>query len=902
MAPATRSRAKPAEKQSTAQPNKQASGGKSKDVLGQSNKAAGKRKAIRSPSASENEDLQPPKKKAAFDSAPASAHLTRPGLSSSTQHPLMSKTTDAPRLKPKSALEVRTVKPPVSKAPGSSATSAKPASAPVRQVLDFVEVPSSRNNQPSGSTSRPPNPMPPPAHSDNDADEDSIDEEARRQELARVTRQKLAQAAARKRLTAISAKYGEASEDKDSDEDAGSRLKVPTPTRTYGTNKDATEPHTPQRNMEPSQIAPQASKVPRPRRKVANDVSPQPSAVEQQAHQAEGEGRHGTGITDWADLNFEHDDNHDNEAEHNDGVHVDHSSAPCGHALSEPYEESERESERERNNDPPSDYGDDENADAQHKEPHGRKNKGKGRALDLPSDHDKSEDANAQLAKPRRRKHKGKGKSRARKPRARKPLSDSDNDEEGGAQPEKPSRGKGKGKQLDDDSTSDYEQSARDSSDDDSLANAMGNDDDDDLADPSINPQRLKRMLASEEVKLTVFDSDADEEDSDEDEELLLQPASLLVAKTSKAVTKLRAEEPLVKVDDNENNENNENNSEQDVSLAKSRSRTRVAVAARVAARSASAGPARAGPSNDAHASDASSSAKEYDPTANVPLLTLVYGRKGKIRITRLNPRLRKVVKLSYVILENDIYTIDAFPDTLKHNKLVFLVRCLKRGADAAKDTDIRQYISRNADWTREVISLLETRLSQLRGYVRALALAKVPAHYKLSNNPPDLDVRIEELLKGMRYIFSGDILTGYDAAKPFRHPCLSDIISLLLFKHRATFLKMKPDFFDDVWQGVAYKMVPGPLICLVATAIHSVIRDMGSPENDIWDFSSKKYSDVYTSHHNTMVALSDRLPGAVEFLFRATYDDASNGRTCKPKNVVESSLEYMDVDHMEVL
>ncbi|GJE86777.1 hypothetical protein PsYK624_028590 [Phanerochaete sordida] len=900
MAPSTWSRAKPAGERSTVPTAKEASGEKSKRAMG--DKPAGKRKTLPSPPGSDDEDQRPPKKKAVVDFAPASARTAQSGPTSSAQQPT-SKTANLPRSKPKSVLEAQIVKPPATKASGSGATSAKSTSAPVRQMLDFVQVPPppTHSIQPARPTTHSANRTPSPADSDKDMGEDSIDEEARRQELARVTRQKLAQAAAKKRLAAISARYGKDSGDDDSDGDIDGRLKVSTPIRTYGKKTDATWPSMPQRSnagpmpsqrdMEPSQV------VQKGMRKIINGEIPQLPAAEQGAHQAESkrEGEDAAGNTGQANLNLEHNDDSDNEEHFND-AHIDYSSTPCGHALSEPYEESEHE--RDRNNDPPSDYNDNENTDVQSEGegPRRRKNKGKERARDPQSDHGDNEAADVQHAKPRRRKNKGKGKKRARKPRAGKPVSDDNDKEDGGAKPGS-RKDQNKGKQVDDDSASNYEHSVRDSSDDDSLADAMASDDDNDLANASINPQRLRRMLAAEEVKLTLInDNEEDSGDDDNEEEHVFEPVRGQTAKMSKAVLKLRAEEPLVNVEDDENN----------------------AVAARIKARSASTGPAHAGPSRagpsragpsragplragPSHAgpsragrfdgepaSDASSAhdvmLAEVDPTASVPLFSLVYGRKGKIKITRLNPRLRRVIKLSYIVLENDIYTIDAFPDTLKHNKLVFL------------------YISQNTDWTREVISLLETRLSQLRGYVRALAIAKVASHYKLSNNPPDLDLRIEELLKGMRYIFSGNILTGYDATKPFRHPCLSDIISLLLFKHRATFLEAKPDFFDDVWQGAVYKMVPGPLICLAATAIHSVIRDLGSPENDIWDFSSKKYSDVYTSHHNAMIALSDRLSGAVEFLLHATYDDASNERTCKPKHVIESSLEYMDVDHMEVL
>ena len=54
----------------------------------------------------------------------------------------------------------------------------------------------------------------------------------------------------------------------------------------------------------------------------------------------------------------------------------------------------------------------------------------------------------------------------------------------------------------------------------------------------------------------------------------------------------------------------------------------------------------------------------------------------------------------------------------------------------------------------------------------------------------------------------------------PFLHPCIADILSLYLFKQRAVFLELNPNFFRGMWEGEIYKMIPAPLICLVATAV----------------------------------------------------------------------------------
>ncbi|GJF00974.1 hypothetical protein PsYK624_172780 [Phanerochaete sordida] len=586
---------------------------------------------------------------------------------------------------------------------------------------------------------------------------------------------------------------------------------------------------------------------------------------------------------------------------------------------------------------PRADRDEDDGADAQHDKPRGRKTTGKMHARKPQADRDEDDSADAQYDKPRGRKTKA--QSRQNQPRPRKdkgkqrahdPPSDYDE--------ERDKSRRRKNEQLDEDSASNYEQSAHDS-DEDTDAAASIDDEDDDLAEASINPEKLKALLAAEEANITIFDDD-DEEDEEEDKPVS-QPARRAKNNNSKTVAKLRAEEPALNVEE----EDEEADDERELALTKTRSRTRAAVAARVAGCSNDTGhslfgsaagsrprrtPPVAGPSHINPMASEPAAADVVDtgptlrrgfggvrfagpmlpmgedddelPNADVPLLQLAYGRWSKIKLSCLNPRLRDVIKLSHLILENQLYKVGAFPDELKFNKLRLLIKCLKKAAEQLDEPRILKQLRENTRWARELVSNLETRLSQLRSVARAIAILKVPVHYKLSGNPPDLEHRLSELLRGMRYIFPGDILRGIDATKAFRHPCISDILSLLLFKARLDFLNCTPLFFEQEWEGEIYKMVPAPLICLVATAIHSVIRDMADVNDNVWHFSVKRYVLTYESHEATMAKLAKTRPGALERLLRDTYNDANNGRVSKPAAKVESSWAFMDVDNMEVL
>ena len=48
-----------------------------------------------------------------------------------------------------------------------------------------------------------------------------------------------------------------------------------------------------------------------------------------------------------------------------------------------------------------------------------------------------------------------------------------------------------------------------------------------------------------------------------------------------------------------------------------------------------------------------------------------------------------------------------------------------------------------------------------MQSVVRAIALLKVPVHYNLTDNPAQQQNRIYQLLRGMRYVYSGDVMVS---------------------------------------------------------------------------------------------------------------------------------------------
>lgn len=94
-----------------------------------------------------------------------------------------------------------------------------------------------------------------------------------------------------------------------------------------------------------------------------------------------------------------------------------------------------------------------------------------------------------------------------------------------------------------------------------------------------------------------------------------------------------------------------------------------------------------------------------------VGLFDLVYGEGNKVLLTELHPRVKAVVHAAYHFMEVSIYLIDSYPDSSPHLKICFLLDMLKRGAADADEQELLEKMDADANWTREIMTLVSSCL-----------------------------------------------------------------------------------------------------------------------------------------------------------------------------------------------
>ena len=117
--------------------------------------------------------------------------------------------------------------------------------------------------------------------------------------------------------------------------------------------------------------------------------------------------------------------------------------------------------------------------------------------------------------------------------------------------------------------------------------------------------------------------------------------------------------------------------------LPKARSRSRSHVAQRVASME----PAVAG--------------------STVALCKLVYGKRGKVSLSCLNPRLASVVRAAVDRIESSLYLVDAFPDRVSRHKFSLTFESLQVAAKDCEEPEILEKLEADSDWARELMSLV---------------------------------------------------------------------------------------------------------------------------------------------------------------------------------------------------
>ncbi|KAH9074906.1 hypothetical protein EDB83DRAFT_2218790, partial [Lactarius deliciosus] len=152
---------------------------------------------------------------------------------------------------------------------------------------------------------------------------------------------------------------------------------------------------------------------------------------------------------------------------------------------------------------------------------------------------------------------------------------------------------------------------------------------------------------------------------------------------------------------------------------------------------------------------------------------------------------------------------------------------------------------------------VLNGHLSGYHSAVKQVATGKVEGFYQLVEGP-GCSQAIEALTVGSTYIYPMKLAPGgsvIDRSKPFAHPAVIAVLRELYFaysrsgSHANKYQNHFKSSLPETHPASVELEIPGPMLVLVATCIHSALDDFHSGTQRKVDFSADWYEDIYKTH-----------------------------------------------------
>ncbi|KAJ7838948.1 hypothetical protein B0H14DRAFT_2788253, partial [Mycena olivaceomarginata] len=166
-------------------------------------------------------------------------------------------------------------------------------------------------------------------------------------------------------------------------------------------------------------------------------------------------------------------------------------------------------------------------------------------------------------------------------------------------------------------------------------------------------------------------------------------------------------------------------------------------------------------------------------------------------------------------------------------------------------------------------------RMNILRGNIKRCAVNCVAAFYGLADlEPEQVKVRIEELLKDHRYIFSVASGTGkLQLDRPFCHGSMRFVLKEELFTNPAFVTQNIERFVSKHDKKPDEPELPDPVVAVVATAQYAALceyRLSGKRQNI--PFTEDTYEDIYRNHMATLQLTRENAPKSMHDILHTLF------------------------------
>ncbi|KAN0128955.1 hypothetical protein V8E53_013217 [Lactarius tabidus] len=209
------------------------------------------------------------------------------------------------------------------------------------------------------------------------------------------------------------------------------------------------------------------------------------------------------------------------------------------------------------------------------------------------------------------------------------------------------------------------------------------------------------------------------------------------------------------------------------------------------------------------------------------------------------------------------------------------LTRAVRQGAAG---TAIHKQLWEDEDYLSAITPLLPAHISIFRAEVKECCNMITTATF-LAMSSQERTQTVEEQLSNYNYTFLKVLKNfGHGTLVMCSQPYCNDRIITVIrdlyfngghmsFANRYCYLFPRRELSDNVLQ---YE-VPMPMVVLVATALYAVIYEWHMGKQQIADFLTNLYLDVYRGHIDTMKEILDKQSGAFHAMLADIYSQASS-------------------------
>ncbi|KAH9013213.1 hypothetical protein EDB85DRAFT_2158401 [Lactarius pseudohatsudake] len=255
----------------------------------------------------------------------------------------------------------------------------------------------------------------------------------------------------------------------------------------------------------------------------------------------------------------------------------------------------------------------------------------------------------------------------------------------------------------------------------------------------------------------------------------------------------------------------------------------------------------------------------------------------NRVVLTVQGTLLRTVIQDAFEYLRAAILFQHAFPDaalTLSYVREALITAARQCGPVAAS---IYTRMLNDTEYFTKIVPLPRARISHFRAEVKDRCNV-IAATVVLGLPQIQISRYIQDILSNYNYTFPGrsrgpgqGVLVR--RTKPYRNMWIVDAVRTSFFSGgNSSFATRYKYLFpsSETHDLVTVYEVPIPMLALVATALYAALYEWRTGEQQIAEFSTNSYLDVYQGHVNTLELIREKRSGVFRSMMADIYRQAS--------------------------